>query len=122
MRRLERLRRGHRHRWLSCPAPWLSRYDTRPESALEALMLERRSLCLNPRGGLIAGKRLDELITVERPEIAAAFEERLRPHPICVYEVERIWLPRTVDPERFARCTETSVLSGQEPAPSASRW
>lgn len=78
----------------------LSRYDTRPESALEALMLERRSLCLNPRGGLIAGKRLDELIGSERPEIAAAFGERLEAAPHSVYEVKRIWLPRAGDPEK----------------------
>lgn len=78
----------------------LARYDTRPESALEALMLERRSLCLNPRGGLIAGARLDELIAAERPEIAAAFEKRLEAVAHSVYEVKRIWLPRAGDPEK----------------------
>jgi hypothetical protein len=71
----------------------LVRYDTRPESALEALMLERRSLCLNPRGGLIAGKRLDELIAVERPEIASAFRARVDAELHSVYEVRRVWLP-----------------------------
>ncbi|HVX32584.1 MAG TPA: hypothetical protein VHA80_05525 [Solirubrobacterales bacterium] len=76
----------------------LSRFDTRPESALEALMLERRSLCLNPRGGLIAGERLERLIAAERPAIAAAFEERLEAAPHSVYEVRRVWLPRTGEP------------------------
>ena len=71
----------------------LVRYDTRPESALEALMLERRSLCLNPRGGLIAGKRLDELIAAERPKIAAAFRARVDAELHSVYEVRRVWLP-----------------------------
>ncbi len=78
----------------------LSRYDTRPESALESLMLERRSLCLNPRGGLIAGKRLDELVAAERPEIATAFERRLDEEPHSVYEVKRVWLPKASDPEK----------------------
>jgi hypothetical protein len=78
----------------------LLRYDTRPESALEALMLERRSLCLNPRGGLIAGKRLGELIAAERPEVAAMFGKRLDAEPHSVYEVKRIWLPRSGDPEK----------------------
>lgn len=78
----------------------LTRYDTRPESALEALMLERRSLCLNPRGGLIAGKRLHELIAAERPEIAAAFLLRLDAEPHSVYEVRRIWLPKAGQPEK----------------------
>lgn len=78
----------------------LTRYDTRPESALEALMLERRSLCLNPRGGLIAGKRLDELIAAERPEIAAAFRVRLDAELHSVYDVKRVWLPKTGNPEK----------------------
>ena len=78
----------------------LSRYDTRPESALEALMLERRSLCLNPRGGLIAGDRLAELIAAERPEIARSFERALESMAHSVYEVKRIWLPRSGDPEK----------------------
>lgn len=78
----------------------LTRYDTRPESALEALMLERRSVCLNPRGGLIAGKRLDELIAAERPGIATTFARRLDVEPHSVYEVKRVWLPRAGDGEK----------------------
>jgi len=63
-------------------------------------MLERRSLCLNPRGGLIAGKRFDELISAERPEIAAEFERRLDDEPHSVYEVKRVWLPKAGEPEK----------------------
>ncbi|HEU5105892.1 MAG TPA: hypothetical protein VFU11_08620 [Solirubrobacterales bacterium] len=78
----------------------LTRYDTRPQSALEALMLERRSLCLNPRGGLIAGKRLDELIASERPGIAAAFRNQLDAELHSVYDVKRVWLPKAGNPDR----------------------
>jgi hypothetical protein len=73
----------------------LARYDTRPQSALDTLMLERRSLCLNPRGGLIAGKRFDELISAERPGIAAEFDKRLEAEPHSVYEVKRAGCPRS---------------------------
>jgi hypothetical protein len=80
----------------------LRRYDTRPESALEALMLERRALCLNPRGGLIAGERLADLIAVHRPQIDAAFGRRLEETPHSVYEVRRLWRPRADDPLKVA--------------------
>ncbi|HKF81928.1 MAG TPA: hypothetical protein VKB23_03065 [Solirubrobacterales bacterium] len=78
----------------------IPRFDTRPESAYEALMLERRSLCLNPRGGLIAGKRLDKLIAAERPAIGEEFERRLAEAPHSVYEVRRLWLPRSDNPDK----------------------
>lgn len=80
----------------------MRRYDTRPESALEALMLERRSLCLNPRGGLIAGDRLADLVADLRPSIAAVFEERLSETPHAVYEVRRIWRAQAQNPEKVA--------------------
>ena len=80
----------------------LRRYDTRPESALETLMLERRSLCLNPRGGLIAGERLADLIAMHRPEIAATFKARLDRAPHSVYEVRRLWRPRADNPLKVA--------------------
>lgn len=90
----------------------LLRYDTRPESALEALMLERRSLCLNPRGGLIAGKRLDELIAAERPKIAAAFRSRVDAELHSVYEIRRVWLPsRRPGGKRPSVYRELRVLS-----------
>lgn len=80
----------------------LTRYDTRPDSAIEALMLERRSLALNPRGGLIAGDRLADLIAQERPAIASAFAAAVDDAPHALYEVRRIWRPRADDPERVA--------------------
>src|SRR4051794_9522454 len=80
----------------------LRRYDSRPESALETLMLERRALCLNPRGGLIAGERLADLIAVHRPAIDAAFKNRLDVTPHAVYEVRRLWRPRADNPLKVA--------------------
>jgi hypothetical protein len=90
----------------------LRRYDTRPESAIETLMLERRALCLNPRGGLIAGDRLADLIAMHRPAIDAAFKERLDEEPHCVYEVRRLWRPRGDDPLKVANANrDLRVLS-----------
>lgn len=80
----------------------LRRYDSRPESALETLMLERRALCLNPRGGLIAGERLADLIAIHRPEIDATFRKRLDGAPHSVYEVRRLWRPRADNPLKVA--------------------
>jgi hypothetical protein len=78
----------------------LRRFDTRPESAIEALVLERRSLCLNPKGGLIAGDRLCDLLAVHRPTIFTTFNDELNAMPHSVYEVKRIWLPKKADPEK----------------------
>ena len=80
----------------------LIRYDTRPQVAVDALMLERRSLALNPRGGLIAGDRLADLIAQRRPAIAAMFQNALEATPHAVYEVRRLWRPRVDDPLKVA--------------------
>ncbi len=76
----------------------LQLYRARPESALETLMLERRSICLNPRGGLIGGDRLDHLVAVEHPDLAARFSRRLDQTPHSVYEVRRLCRPRRDNP------------------------
>jgi hypothetical protein len=90
----------------------LRRYDTRPESAIETLMLERRALCLNPRGGLIAGERFADLIAMHRPEIDAAFRDRLDKTPHSVYEVRRLWRPRADNPLKVANANrDLRVLS-----------
>ena len=69
----------------------LDRYDKDRDSAMETLMLERRSIGLNPRGGLIAGNRLYDLLWKERPAIAKSFERLVEETPHSVYEVRRIW-------------------------------
>lgn len=80
----------------------LLRYDTLPQAAVDALMLERRSLALNPRGGLIAGDRFADLIAQRRPAIAAMFQNALDAAPHAVYEVRRLWRPRVDDPLKVA--------------------
>ena len=80
----------------------LIRYDTRPQAAVDALMLERRALALNPRGGLIAGDRFADLIADRRPAIAALFEAALDATPHAVYEVRRLWRPRGDNPLKVA--------------------
>lgn len=80
----------------------LNRYDTRPQAALQALMLERRSVCLNPRSGLIAGDRLADLIEDHRPALAARFERELHREPHAVYEVRRIWRAQAANPLKVA--------------------
>lgn len=69
----------------------LDRYDKDRESAMQALLLERRSICLNPRGGLIAGDRLADLFWKHRRGIAIAFERLAEETPHSVYEVRRVW-------------------------------
>ena len=75
----------------------LLRYDTRPEALLKALMLERRSLCLNPRGGLIGGRRLIDLVTERQRRHAIAFWVQLSRTPHAVYEVRRLWRAQKKD-------------------------
>jgi hypothetical protein len=89
----------------------LLRYDGRPRAALEALLLERRALCLNPRGGLIAGDRLIDLIETYRPAIARQFQRQLDVTRHAVYEVRRLWRPKTTDPLSVANANrDLSVL------------
>ena len=80
----------------------LIRYDTLPQAAVDALMLERRSLALNPRGGLIAGDRFADLIAQRRPAIDAMFQDALDAAPHAVYEVRRLWRPRGDNPLKVA--------------------
>jgi hypothetical protein len=74
------------------------RYDTRPQAAIEALLLEWRALCLNPRGGLIAGERLIDLLTEQRPATVEQFRAHLDIVPHSVYEVRRLWRPKKDNP------------------------
>lgn len=79
----------------------LRRYEANPESALETLMLERRAVCLNPRSGLIAGKRFADAIRWHLPEIHIAFQARLHRTPHSLYEVRRLWKPQNDNPEKL---------------------
>jgi hypothetical protein len=88
----------------------LERYDTHPEGALEALMLERLSLCLNPRGSLIPRMRLCDLLAVHRPAIIDAFEAQLSEVEHCVYEVRRLWRPRAEDPTKVANANRELLV------------
>lgn len=74
------------------------RYDTRPQAAIDALLLEWRALCLNPRGGLIAGERLIDLLAEQRPALVEQFRAHLDHVPHSVYEVRRLWRPKRDDP------------------------
>lgn len=80
----------------------LLRYDTLPQAAVHALMLERRSLALNPRVGLIAGDRFADLIAERRPAIDAMFQDALDAAAHAVYEVRRLWRPRGDNPLKVA--------------------
>jgi hypothetical protein len=76
----------------------VERYDTRPQAALEALLLEWRAITLNPRGGLIAGDRLIDLLAKQRPKLVDQFKAHLDTIEHSVYEVRRLWRPRKDDP------------------------
>ena len=80
----------------------LLRYDSRPEAAIEALLLERRSIALNPRGGLIAGDRLADLLSEHRPRLLEQFDRHLDSVEHSVYEVRRLWRPRSDNPLKVA--------------------
>ena len=90
----------------------LRRYDTCPEAAVETLMLERGSICLNPRGGLVAGERFADLIAMHRPEIAASFKKRLDQAPHSIYEIRRLWRPRRDNPLKVANANRDLRVLG----------
>jgi hypothetical protein len=99
----------------------LARYDTLPAAALQALMLERRSLALNPRGGLIAGDRLADLIEARRPLLAVGFGRALEREPHAVYEVRRLWRPRGDNPLKVANANRDLVVLAEGSMAECSR-
>ncbi|MDR9367661.1 hypothetical protein Q5424_01130 [Conexibacter sp. JD483] len=73
----------------------LQRFRDDPAVAVAVLAREHHALCLNPRQGLIAGRRLRDRLA---PDLLAAFELHLAAQPHALYEVRRIARPRRADP------------------------
>ncbi len=90
----------------------LARYDKEePEAAVSTLLLEHRSLCLNELGSLTPRERAINLISEYRPALAERFHASLECEPHAVYEVRRIWRPKTNDPLKVANANrELRVL------------
>lgn len=104
---------GHRFRRSACVAcPYgltnraalpatLARMNSQPQAAVTALLLEQRAVAINPRQGLIAGRRL---LTAARElpadALLACYQQRLERDPWALYEVRRIWYPARGDRAR----------------------
>lgn len=90
----------------------LERFDRNPARALRTLLLERRSICINPRSGLRAGKRLADLVAEQRPALWREFHRHLEGAEHSLYEVRRVWRPRADDPLNVANANrELRVLA-----------
>lgn len=81
----------------SLPAT-LARFSDHPEEAVLPLLMEHAAVCMNPRQGLIGGRRL---ITVMRRTPAAAmavarFDAELAASTWAVYQVQRARLARRI--------------------------
>lgn len=74
----------------------LARHREHPEQIADALILERGSLCMNPRGTLYRGKSLWEITErAGHTEILAIFEERLQAEAHAVYRVRRLYAAKS---------------------------
>ena len=77
-------------------------YSCEPDSGVGALVMEYRSLCLNPNQGLIKeGSLLQLLIGTRRHNtVLRAWGQRMRSLEWRVYEVRRVALPTANDPSK----------------------
>ena len=79
-------------------AHMLERYSTEPVTAAHALLMEHLALTLNPKQGLIGGKRLIDLVRSENTvHVLEAFDELLREQTHAIYDVRRIISARKGD-------------------------
>jgi hypothetical protein len=84
----------------------LQLFDRNPDAALRTLLLEHRSVCLNPAQGLIAGGRLADLLARSgRHGLLGLLHAELERAPHALYAVRRIRRPRADDPTRQANAS-----------------
>ena len=87
-------------------AATLERYATESvHDGVRAVLMEHAAIALNPRMGLIAGKRLIDALIAGRGKyepVLVEFRRRLEIAPHAVYEVRRLWRARDSDPDRAA--------------------
>lgn len=77
----------------------LDRYAADPATAARTLIMEHLALALNPKQGLIGGKRLIDLVRAENlTAILTAFDAALDRQTHALYEVRRIIGARKGDP------------------------
>lgn len=81
----------------------LARFREDPASGVEALLMEHVAVALNPRQGLIAGKRLHDLLA-SRPgngRVLDLLEDQLDLLPWGLYRVQRVLRPSAKNPGRI---------------------
>lgn len=80
----------------------LARFAADPDAGVTALIMEHVAVALNPRQGLIAGKRLYDVLAAApgQGRVLALLEERLNTAEWAVYHVRRALLPSTRRPDR----------------------
>lgn len=100
----------------------IQRYVENPEQAISTLTMEHLALALNPKQGLIAGKRLaDELVEAGHGHLIDLLQRRLDTETYAVYEVRRILRPKADDPTKLANASRSvaTVFTGTRAAASA---
>jgi len=81
----------------------LGRYVSEPAAAAQAMMIEHRSVALNPRSTLFAGKSVQQLVAgAGLADAVAAFDAELAATEWAVYEVRRVIPARASDPTKKA--------------------
>jgi hypothetical protein len=81
----------------------LARFREDPASGVEALLMEHVALAINPRQGLIAGKRLHDLLA-SRPgneRVLELLEDQLDLLPWGLYRVQRVLRPSAKNPDKI---------------------
>ena len=77
-------------------------WDADPEAGIHALLLERRSMALNPLMTLYKKKAAASVVASERPALLASYLARLEVEPHNLIEVRRIIPHAAADPRKKA--------------------
>ncbi|MBF6333484.1 hypothetical protein IU452_33845 [Nocardia transvalensis] len=90
----------------------LARYGAHPAAGARTLWLEHVALALNPRQGLIAGRRAIDLVTdLGMTEVLAHFHTALETAMYAVYEVRRVTIPAKKPGAKSQRWRSIRILA-----------
>jgi hypothetical protein len=86
----------------------LSRYRDHVDAAVQSLLMEHTSVSLNPNQGLVAGRRLADIVAAAgEHDIQRRFREALDATPHALYHVRRLLRPKKLDATRLANAARS---------------
>jgi len=93
----------------------LERFRAEPHVGASALLMERIAIALNPAQGIVAGKRLIDLVHEhgQLGSVLDALDADLDQREHALYEVRRILRPRKTDPTKLGNAARSVRIRGR---------